>query len=416
MTSAAQLLGWISLVLLTQLVLGVAGALWRVRRAARVAPDAPSHAGAGPSRTPAAWPGWRVFRVLRRAYEDDSDSQCSFYLQPLDGEALPPFKPGQFLSFSLDLPQPGGGVRKLTRCYSLSDAPDPAQYRVTIKRVPAPCEPAGLPPGLASQHFHDRVQVGSLLRVKAPAGQFFIDPEDDTPAVLIAGGIGITPLLCMLKTCLLRKPQRALHLFYGVRNGSEQAFRPALQQLAAQHPALRLTVAYSRPAEHERQGRDYQHRGHLDVALLQRSLGAGRHLYYLCGPAAMMQSLVPALLASGVPQQDLRYEAFGPATVPAAAVTAASASASTRSEPLELRFQRSGRTLLWDGRDASLLDFAERQGVALESACRSGGCGTCETRVLQGEVVYAQRPMHEIAPGHCLLCVGRPATALVLEA
>ncbi|MBN8489560.1 MAG: DUF4255 domain-containing protein [Burkholderiales bacterium] len=284
------------------------------------------------------------------------------------------------------------------------------------KPVHTPADSPGLPPGLASQHFHDGVQVGSVLRVKAPAGQFFIDPEDDTPAVLIAGGIGITPLLCMLKTCLLRKPQRALHLFYGVRNGSEQAFRPALQQLAAQHPALRLTVAYSRPAEHERQGRDYQHRGHLDVALLQRSLGAGRHLYYLCGPPAMMQSLVPALLASGVPQQDLHYEAFGPATVPAAAVTAASASASTRSEPLELRFQLSGRTLLWDGRDASLLDFAERQGVALESACRSGGCGTCETRVLQGEVVYAQRPMHEIAPGHCLLCVGRPATALVLEA
>ena len=83
---------------------------------------------------------------------------------------------------------------------------------------------------------------------------------------------------------------------------------------------------------------------------------------------------------------------------------------------VEVRFQRSGRTLIWDGRDASLLDFAEQHGIEVESGCRSGGCGSCETRLLEGKVQYDHAPDHDVAPGHCLLCVGRPSSPLALEA
>jgi ferredoxin len=72
--------------------------------------------------------------------------------------------------------------------------------------------------------------------------------------------------------------------------------------------------------------------------------------------------------------------------------------------------------LTWDGRDASLLDFAERHGIAVESGCRSGGCGSCETRLLEGKVQYENAPDHDVAAGHCLLCVGHPSSPLVLEA
>jgi hypothetical protein len=81
-----------------------------------------------------------------------------------------------------------------------------------------------------------------------------------------------------------------------------------------------------------------------------------------------------------------------------------------------VRFARSGRTLAWDGQDATLLDFAERHGVLIEAGCRSGGCGTCETRLVSGTVRYASAPDHDTAPGHCLVCVGTPGSALVLEA
>ncbi len=81
-----------------------------------------------------------------------------------------------------------------------------------------------------------------------------------------------------------------------------------------------------------------------------------------------------------------------------------------------MRFARSGRTVTWDARDASLLAFAERHAVVVDSGCRAGSCGSCETRLIAGQVDYAERPDHEIAPGHCLLCVGTPRSALVLDA
>ena len=179
-------------------------------------------------------------------------------------------------------------------------------------------------------------------------------------------------------------------------------------------------MVYSRPAADDVQGRDFQHTGHVDLALLQRTLPHGRHQFYICGPAAMMESLVPALAEWGVPDADVHFEAFGPASVrkagPASAATRTSTARATSEVALEVQFKRSGRTVSWDGSDDSLLDFAERHGVAVDSGCRSGSCGSCETRLLAGSVDYAQRPDFDAAPGHCLLCVGRPASALVLDA
>lgn len=413
--TAVELLGLIVAALLLQLVAGIGVSVMRRRAAAASATPA-----AGPAVPPppkGAWPGWREFRVVQRTFEDAALSQCSFLLQPVDGQPLPAFKPGQFLTFTLEVGPQGSPSaaqpRAITRCYSLSDRPDPSSYRVTIKRVPAPADHPGVAPGLSSNHFHDRVQAGDILRLKAPAGHFCIDPDPNVPAVLIGGGIGITPMMSMLRWCLAEQPQRTLHLYYGLRNSREHAFKAVLEEIAASHAALRLNIVYSRPGESDVQGRDYQHRGHVDVDLLRRTLPHGRHQFYVCGPPAMMETLVPALAAWGVPLADLHYEAFGPASVklPGQPQVAVPASAE-----LEVRFQRSGRTLAWDGRDPSLLDFAERHGVAVESGCRSGGCGSCETRLLEGTVQYEHAPDHDVAPGHCLLCVGRPASAVVLEA
>jgi len=410
--TAAELLALIA----GALVLQVAAAIGWTALRRRPAGSAPAKPAPMNVRSDAAWAGWREFRVAQRAFEDAAQSQCSFYLQPVDGEPLPAFRPGQFLTFALDVtPRPSDGAspsRAITRCYSLSDRPEAAHYRVTIKRVPAPAGHPELAPGLSSSHFHDHVRVGDILRVKAPAGHFFIDPDPAVPVVLIGGGIGITPMMSMLRWCMARQPQRVVHLYYGLRNSREHAFRQQLEEYAASHPALHLNIVYSRPGESDLMGRDYQHEGHVDVELLRRTLPHGRHQFYVCGPPAMMETLVPALAAWGVPVDDIRYEAFGPASVklhgaPAAAPTAIG---------VEVRFQRSGRTLTWDAKDESLLDFAERHGIEVESGCRSGGCGSCETRLVEGSVHYDHAPDHDVAPGHCLLCVGRPSSSLVLEA
>lgn len=412
--TAADLLGLIAAALLLQLAVGVGVAVRRRRMAPAAAEPQPAPVR---SRPDLAWEGWRDFRVARREFEDAAQSQCSFYLQPADGQPLPAFKPGQFLTFSLDVAEAASNgsppTRTLTRCYSLSDSPDPAHYRVTIKRVPAPADHPEFAPGQSSNHFHDHVQAGDVLRVKAPSGHFFLDPDPTVPAVLIGGGIGITPMMSMLRWCLAHQPQRTLHLYYGLRNGREHAFKLQLEAIAAAHTALKLHVVYSRPAAQDVPGRDYQHAGHVDVELLRRTLPHGRHQFYVCGPPAMMETLVPALAEWGVPLQDLHYEAFGPASVKLPGAPAPAASPETA---IEVRFARSGRTLSWDGTDASLLDFAERHGIEVDSGCRSGGCGACQTRMLEGSVQYEHTPDHDVAAGHCLLCVGRPGAPLVLEA
>lgn len=417
--TSAELLAWIAAALLLQLAVGVGWAVWqRPRQQPSAEPVVP--AAAMPA-IAAAWAGARAFRVSARTYADAAQTQCSFELQPVDGQALPTFRPGQFLTFQLQLATgaAAGEARTVTRCYSLSDAPAADHYRVTIKRVPAPADRPELAPGVASNHFHDQVQVGDVLQVKAPAGHFYIDPDPAVPAVLVAGGIGITPMLSMLLWCLRQQPERVVHLYYGLRHGGEHAFKAQLEALAAAHPNFHLQVVYSRPSAQDVQGRDFQHTGHVDLALLQRSLPHGRHQFYLCGPGALMETLVPALAHWGVPEGDVHFEAFGPASVPRPPRTdaAALAAAATAAGPaLEVRFSRSGRTLSWDGQDANLLDFAERHGVVVESGCRSGGCGSCEVRCRGGTVAYAQAPDHDVAAGHCLLCVGRPQTDLVLEA
>ena len=411
--TAAGLLGLITAALLTQLMVGIGVAVWR-RRSEPVAAPADAAKTVSPG---AAWAGWREFRVAQRGFEDAAQSQCSFYLRPVDGRPLPAFKPGQFLTFSLDVANSSAGngvaTRAITRCYSLSDRPEPAHYRVTIKRVPAPADHPEWAPGLSSNHFHDHVQQGDILRVKAPSGHFFIDPDPAVPVVLIGGGIGITPMMSMLRWCVAEQPQRTLHLYYGLRNSGEHAFKQVIEEFAASHSSLRLNIVYSRPGATDVQGRDYQHEGHVDVELLRRTLPHGRHQFYVCGPPAMMQILVPALAEWGVPVADIHYEAFGPASVRLAGLPEVPAPAA---DAFEVKFHRSSRTLSWDGRDASLLDFAERHGIEVESGCRSGGCGSCETRLAEGSVQYEHAPDHDVAPGHCLLCVGRPSSNLVLEA
>jgi uncharacterized protein len=411
--TAPQLLAWILAALFLQASIGVGIALWR--RSRSTAADAPAAIPASLAVSNAAWPGTRDFRVTARIYEDTAATQCSFHLQPVDGRPLADFRPGQFLTFVMQIPDATleGGGRTVTRCYSLSDAPAPDHYRVSIKRVPSPAGRPDLPPGVCSNHFHDRVQIGDLLQVKAPSGNFYIDPDPAVPAVLVAGGIGITPMISMLRWCLDRQPERSVHLYYGLRHGGEHVFKAQLAQLARTHRRFTLNVVYSRPSDDDQQGRDFQHAGHVDIALLQRTLPHGRHQFYLCGPANMMEGLVPALAEWGVPDADVHFEAFGPASVRR---TTTAPSMSTNEVALEVQFKRSGRTLTWDGRDANLLDFAERHGVAVDSGCRSGSCGSCETRQISGTVDYATPPDHDAAPGHCLLCLGRPTTALVLEA
>lgn len=358
-----------------------------------------------------AWPGHREFVVRRRVIEDGNGAVCSFYLSPADGQPLPTYRPGQYLTFKLEVPDPAGGPPKtLVRCYSLSDRPRADYYRVSIKRVPPPPGRPDLPPGVVSNHFHDQLKEGARVWARAPSGHFHLTEDSILPVVLIGGGIGITPLLSILNTMSDRADPREVWLFYGVRNGAEQMMRGYLKTLSAGQPGFHLHCCYSAPDADDLLGRDYQQQGHVDLPLLQRTLGFGRHEFYVCGPPAMMESLVPALEAQGLPAADIHYESFGPASLNKRPVPLSP----TRANAISVRFSRSGKTVPWDGSAASLLDLAEGQGITVDSGCRAGSCGTCETRIESGAVAYSQTPDADLKPGHCLLCISAPTADLTL--
>lgn len=361
----------------------------------------------------AAWPGFRPFRVERKVVEDAAQSVCSFYLVPADGQTLPGFLPGQFLTFRLDVPTAAGMTEQIVRCYSLSDAPRPDYYRVSIKRMPAPPNLAVLP-GRSSNHFHDRVAVGSTLQVRAPAGHFHID-RGNAPVVLIGGGIGITPMLSMLNWCLAEQPGREVWLFYGVRNSREPVMKAQLEALAAAHPNFHLQLCFNDPLPEDQVGRDYQYRGRVDVGLLRMQLPLKPYHYYICGPTPMMESLVAALEDWGVPDAHIHFEAFGPASIKRRRKAVPLPSETTASD-IVVTFAKSGKKLPWQPAAGNLLEFAEANGISVDFGCRAGGCGSCQTTIQTGEVSYRQPPDYDPEPGSCLLCVCSPKTSVTLEA
>jgi ferredoxin-NADP reductase len=401
--TASQLLGYIGWAALIQIMIWGSLGAWLSRR--RVSHPA--------SPEPASGPPWREFRIVRRTLEDPEGSQCSFHLAPVDGRPLADFHPGQFLTASLT---PPGEGRPVVRCYSLSDRPEPGLYRITIKRVPFPPERPDLPPGRCSSYLHDHVQVGDTIRVRGPSGAFYLDPDPDLPAVLIAGGIGITPMVSMLRWMAFATPQRRVQLFYAVQNSAVHAFRSELSTLFRSCPAFQQTVVYARPLPEDVEGRDFDREGYVDQALVEPVLRhLGRCAVYVCGPPRMMEVLVPALRLAGVAEADLHYEGFGPATVPRpAGVSPDGGGRSVASLPV--RFLRSGRTLDWTGQRDTLLEFAESNGIAIDAGCRAGQCGSCETRLVSGEVRYHRRPDWDVAEGYCLPCVCTPSSALELDA
>lgn len=424
--TSLHLLLWITGGILLQIALYMGFGFWchwqsyqALRSVAKAFDLAVPPAADVPEPTAAAWSGLRTFRVERKALEDTTEQVCSFYLVPEDGKPLPPFLPGQFLTFCLDVPSSHGGTQTVIRCYSLSDAPQPSGYRVSIKRAPAPVGGAVLP-GISSNYFHDHVEMGSLLQVRAPSGHFHID-RSAAPVVLIGGGIGITPMLSMVNWSLAEQTGREVWLFYGVRNRTELVMLAQLQALAMQHANFHLHLCLSDPQpadlEGHRAGPVHHHPSRVDVALLRRLLPLKPYHFYICGPTPMLASLVPALEDWGVPDAHIHFEAFGPASVKRRkAVVQAAALPGDARDAVVVTFAKTQQQLTWQPGMGSLLDFAEAHGIAVASGCRAGGCGSCQTTIRSGEVAYTQSPDFDPEPGSCLLCVCTPKTAVTLEA
>jgi ferredoxin-NADP reductase len=297
----------------------------------------------------------------------------------------------------------------------VSDAPDPEHYRITVKQIPPPRDAPDAPAGLASSYLHDTVAAGHLLDVMAPTGHFFLDETTDRPAVLIAGGIGLTPLLSMVNATIKQGRGREIWIFYGVRNKDEEAMADHLRALDQEHQNIHLRISHSDPLDDEVDGEDYDYGRRLSVDVLKDELSSNNFDFYICGPSAMMSQIIADLRDWDVPEERIHFEAFGAASVQQV-VAGADGAAAEGPKELSVIFERSKKSLTWSPEVGTILDLAERNNVAIDYGCRAGNCGTCETAVRSGDVTYLSEPGAEVESGTCLACISIPKSTLVLDA
>ncbi|CAE6946174.1 pyridoxamine 5'-phosphate oxidase family protein [Paraburkholderia domus] len=349
---------------------------------------------------------WKKLRIA--AVHDETPMIRSFYFESTDGTPLPAYEPGQYLPIRV----PVDGLDKpLTRTYTLSDASNRQQYRITVKRD-----------GVGSTWLHERFAAGMQVEAMAPRGAFTYDSASPRPAVFISAGIGITPMITMLHHAIAaREPHgqpKPLHFFHGARSDGDRPFSAHLQELAARHPAISMHLFDSAadPTAHAPSG---TLAGRVSMAEIKRTLPFDDYDFYLCGPESFMREMYEGLRALNVADNRIRFEAFGPATIkrspanpPAVREDAQGSRPANVPESavggIPVTFARSHRTVQWLPKDGTLLELAEACGIAAQSSCRSGMCGTCSTRVLNGRVAYEEPADATIDEGHALICMGRP--------
>lgn len=351
---------------------------------------------------------FRPFRVTQKVRESQTIS--SFYLEPSDGKAIADYQPGQYIILALTLP---GQTAPVLRSYTLSAAPGHPYYRITVKR-----EGSATQPGLVSGFLHGRVQVGDTLSVAAPQGDFFLPATSRRAVVLVSGGVGITPMLSMVEAITSEPNPREVWFLHSSINEDVQPMRRYLQNLSLVHPNVRVHIHHSRPAHWETPGQEYNAIGQLDLAFLQKYLPANDANFYLCGPAAFMESLYDGLWTWGVADEYIFYEYFGagkslrPST---GANSFSSLPTPFRRPTAQIDLARSGRSLYWQDGDVSLLALLEANGVYLPNSCRQGTCMTCSTSLVSGQVRYEPIPMAEPFDGDILVCCAQPESDLVLD-
>ncbi len=255
---------------------------------------------------PGGWNGYRRFYVEYKVPE--SETVTSFYLRPTDGGALAPFKPGQYITVRFhNLPTPTS-----PRNYSLSDRPGLGHYRITVQREGA--QQPGAPEGLVSSHLHDQVKVGDTLEIGPPCGEFTLEPAQASgrAVVLLAGGIGITPLLAMLKNLADQRVTSPVYVIHGARNSRVHAMADELRMVAASMPTMHTHIRYSTPLPDDLSQRRCDSTGFVDLGLLRSVVPTNDADFYFCGPRPFMQLVYRGLKAWGVEESRLHWEFFGP--------------------------------------------------------------------------------------------------------
>ncbi|SDM47890.1 NO-inducible flavohemoprotein [Sediminibacillus halophilus] len=250
------------------------------------------------------WKDFRPFIVDKKVKE--SDVITSFYLVPADGGKLADYLPGQYLSVKVKIE---GEAYTQIRQYSLSDAPGKPYYRISVKRE----EGKNNPDGKISNHLHNHVKEGDTLEVSAPAGDFTLDLDSDRPVVLLSGGVGLTPMMSMLRTIVEQQPGRKVTFIHAAQNGNVHALDEQVKELARANGDITSYVVYSNPTEADKAAGSFDKEGYVTLPWLKEVLGTNQADFYFCGPVPFMSAINQFLMEWQVPEHRIHFEFFGPA-------------------------------------------------------------------------------------------------------
>jgi len=332
--------------------------------------------------------------------EETADIRTFRILRP-EGFA---FLPGQFLNLRVKV-----DGKPLVRCYSISSAPESAGYlEISVKRQ-----------GVVSTLLHSTIRPGSVLTIKGASGRFVYPSGDERPLVLIGGGVGITPLMSMLRHAVSADPTRPVTLLLSVRSPQEVPFHDELATIRSRHPQVEIRLRASRGVQ-----APGIEAGRIDETCLRRWIAdPANSIFMLCGPLPMIEDMKALLHRLGARREDVRSEAFE-------AAVAASSAGGDLAEVIPIdagarTARASAFTLSVAGRTVpvapgqSLLDACEAGGIdAIPSSCRAGVCMTCRARLVSGEVECTSDSLEaeDRACGYVLPCVSWPKSDCVLEA
>jgi ferredoxin-NADP reductase/MOSC domain-containing protein YiiM/ferredoxin len=350
------------------------------------------------------WSGFRQFRVTKTVHE--TPSVLSLYLTDASGTAVADAKPGQYLTLRL----PVGGAAAV-RSYSISGRPDATSYRISVKREEH---------GVVSSWIHDSVAVGDVIDVAAPRGEFVLDDSDE-PVLLLSAGIGITPVLSMLAFLATSAPDREVLWLHVARTETDYALAAEVKGLLERLPNARSFIWLTRVSRVPAGAAAETMLGRVDSEALRRLDLSRMTSAYICGPPAFISGMTDALGSIGLAPEHIHSEIFdalaaiNPGVVRAAQVAPHAPAGAPGTGPA-VTFVRSGLTVNWSDRYASLLELAEACDVSTRWSCRTGVCHTCVTGLVSGEVAYAPEPLERPSASETLLCCSRPTNETLLDA
>jgi ferredoxin-NADP reductase/DMSO/TMAO reductase YedYZ heme-binding membrane subunit len=341
---------------------------------------------------------WKGELQIARIFNETPDVKTFRFVSP-DGGPLP-FEhiAGQYINLHLTI-----DGKRVNRSYTIASSPTRSAYcEISVKRA-----------AFGSKYLHENWQEGQRVKVSAPAGKFYFAGHEAERVVLIAGGIGITPMMSVVRSLTDRGWRGEMYLLFSVRKVADIVFKEELAYLQARFANLHVKVTITNDPDAAWDGA----RGPITKELVAGFVPTLKHgPVMLCGPDPMMTAMRKLLVELGIPDAEIHQEAFisTPPMEPGAPEPEVELPAGVAAN---IEFQKSGKTA--ESTELTVLEAAEECGVTIPFECRSGICGQCKTKLVSGKVAMevqdALTPADR-AKGLILACQARAAKDVVIDA